>query len=136
MPHGIPTWIPPAWRDPQRRPLRNHAHHQPIEFDPVVFDAPTGFDAPETLDAAKGSADVAGTDNAIEWVEAPKARGGSDPASGCALPDSIREGTGEDWSERNIQTADEGQPNGPSPPSISPKGLSSGMTGQPDGIGR
>ncbi|MGI8664703.1 MAG: HNH endonuclease signature motif containing protein [Jatrophihabitans sp.] len=27
MIHGVPHWLPPAWRDPQRGPLRNHHHH-------------------------------------------------------------------------------------------------------------
>jgi hypothetical protein len=33
MPHGIPTWLPPTWRDPDQKPIRNHIHHLPLLFD-------------------------------------------------------------------------------------------------------
>jgi hypothetical protein len=26
MTHGVPYFIPPPWRDPQQKPIRNHAH--------------------------------------------------------------------------------------------------------------
>lgn len=32
MADGVPVWIPPAAVDPQRRPRRNRAHHQDIDF--------------------------------------------------------------------------------------------------------
>ena len=27
--HGVVYWIPPAWQDPERKPLRNTAHDPP-----------------------------------------------------------------------------------------------------------
>jgi hypothetical protein len=39
MINGVPWWKPPAWIDPDRKPLRNHAHHPPkIEFPPLPAD--------------------------------------------------------------------------------------------------
>jgi hypothetical protein len=32
---GIPHWIPPAFIDPQRKPMRNTAHH-PRDFEFVI----------------------------------------------------------------------------------------------------
>jgi hypothetical protein len=37
MADGLPTWIPPAWLDPERRPIRNTAHH----LDDITFEAPS-----------------------------------------------------------------------------------------------
>jgi Domain of unknown function (DUF222)/HNH endonuclease len=35
---GAPHWIPPAWLDPERTPIRNTAHHREIEVrrDPAI----------------------------------------------------------------------------------------------------
>lgn len=31
IPNGIPWWTPPAWIDPDRKPIQNHMHHrQPV----------------------------------------------------------------------------------------------------------
>jgi hypothetical protein len=60
MPDGIPTWIPPTWRDPEQKPIRNHTHHQPIYFRPIEFDA-IEFDAP--ADGADCTTDVRAGDN-------------------------------------------------------------------------
>jgi len=27
MTDGLPTWIPPAWIDPDQKPIRNRGHH-------------------------------------------------------------------------------------------------------------
>jgi hypothetical protein len=37
MHHGTPLWRPPAWLDPQRKPIRNTVHHlDDIHFRPVA----------------------------------------------------------------------------------------------------
>jgi Domain of unknown function (DUF222)/HNH endonuclease len=36
MHHGLPWWRPPTWIDPERRPIRNTAHH----LDDIQFQAP------------------------------------------------------------------------------------------------
>jgi hypothetical protein len=37
---GIPTWVPPAAIDPQRKPVRNTAHHHPLDYGVAATDLP------------------------------------------------------------------------------------------------
>jgi hypothetical protein len=32
MHDGVPEWFPPSWVDPQRKPIRNTAHHL-LDYD-------------------------------------------------------------------------------------------------------